>query len=222
MKSISYFRSTIGSKQLMGLAGLGFALFLFTHMAANMLILFDPRAYNLYSHALISNPLIYFAEAILVVIFVYHSVKGTLLTVRNWKAREKGYAIPASGEKKTSLITKTMWAQGLVILAFLILHLATFKFGTLYETQYDGEAVRDLHRLVLEVFSHPGYVVWYLLSLVLIGFHLSHGMSSIFQTLGVRHPKYTPLIRVGGWIYTLVVVGGFISQPLYVFFIHKG
>lgn len=217
-----YLTSTIGSKQLMGLAGLGFALFLFTHMAANMLILFNPKAYNLYSHALVTNPLIYIAEAGLVAFFVYHAVKGIILSIKNRGARKSRYAVLPSGEKRTSWTARTMWAQGLVIVAFVVLHLITFKFGTVYEVQYDGETVRDLHRLVLEVFAQPVYVFWYLFCLFLILLHLSHGMSSVFNTWGVRHPKYTPAIKAAGWIYAIVVVAGFVSQPLYVYFIYKG
>lgn len=220
--TISYFSSTIGSKQLMGLAGLAFGLFLFTHMAANMLILFDPKSYNLYSHALVTNPLIYIAEAGLVFFFVYHAVKGIFLSIKNNSARKSRYAILPSGSKRTSWTARTMWAQGLIIVVFVVLHLITFKFGTLYDVTYDGKTVRDLHRLVLEVFAQPGYVIWYLVCLFLILLHLSHGMSSVFNTWGVRHPKYTPMIKTAGWIYAIVVVGGFVSQPLYVYFIYKG
>ena len=82
--------------------------------------------------------------------------------------------------------------------------------------------MRDLHRLVVEVFMQPGYLVGYIIALLVLGFHLHHGVGSAFQTLGLNHPKYTPLIKCFSTLYAVIVAGGFISQPLYVFFIYKG
>lgn len=214
--------STIGSKSLVGITGLGLSLFVLSHMAGNLLILVDPKAYNLYGHALVTNPFIYVAEAGLIVLFVAHLVKAILLTLKNHQARPQKYAVASSGDKKTSAVTKTMWAQGLVIFVFLILHLITFKYGETYEVIYDGQTVRDLHRLVVEVFAQPGYVIGYFISMLVLGFHLSHGVSSAFQTLGFNHPHYTPMIKKFSLFYGIVVAGGFIAQPLYVFLIYKG
>lgn len=216
------FTSTIGRKQLVAIGGLGFALFLFTHMAANMLILFDPKAYNIYSHKLISNPLIYVAELGLLALFVGHMVFALILTMKNYCARDKKYAVSPRGKARASARSKTLWFQGLIILVFVILHLITFKFGTYYDVTYDGETMRDLHRLVIEVFQSPTYVVWYLICLVLLLAHLSYGVSSVFQTFGFYSEKNTPIIKAVGWIYSIVVVAGFISQPIYVYFFHQG
>ena len=111
-----------------------------------------------------------------------------------------------------------MAVHGSIVLFFIIYHLITFKWGPVYTIEYAGESMRDLHRLVIEVFSSPAYVAGYVVCLVLLGIHLSHGVSSIFQSLGLNHPKYTPTIKKVGWLYALVVAGGFISQPIYVFF----
>lgn len=216
----SFLGSSVGSKAIVGLTGLGLALFVFAHMAGNMLMFISPEAYNLYGHALTSNPLIYLAEAGLVAFFLFHAVKGILLTVKNWGAKSSSYSVSGSGDKKTSLVTKTLWLQGSLILVFVILHLNTFKFGTIYDVTYDGKTVRDLHRLVIEVFQQPGYVVWYIVCLIPLGFHLGHGLASSFQTLGWNTPKHAPKLKVISWVYGAVVAGGFISQPLYVFLIH--
>src|SRR5687768_3047154 len=94
MSSLSRFlSSSVGTKVLVALTGLGFAGFLVTHLAANLLVLVDPQAYNEYSHALISNPLIYIAEAALVALFVTHAFKGVAVTLRNRRARGQGYAV---------------------------------------------------------------------------------------------------------------------------------
>lgn len=187
---IDFLKSTIGRKQLVATAGLGLALFVFTHMAGNMLILVSPKAYNLYGHALITNPLIYVAEAGLVGIFFLHAILAIVLTVRNFCSRKTRYAKAPKEKTRPKLFSSTMWFQGLIILAFVVLHLFTFKYGTMYTIEYDGEVVRDLHRLVVEVFSKPVYVWGYIISMLIMFAHLAHGFSSVFQSLGITRLTY--------------------------------
>lgn len=217
-----YFTSTIGRKHLVGLTGLGLSLFVFTHVLGNFLIFVGPEAYNMYSHKLITNPLIYVAEVGLLGLFLVHLGLAMKLSMENRQARSQGYAMSASGEKATCLITKTMWHQGLLIFVFVVLHLWTFKFGTTYEVEYNGVVVRDLFRLVIEVFQSPVYVVGYVVLMVVLGLHLSHGVSSAFQSLGFHHPRYVRCVKQLGWAFAAFVSLGFIAQPLYVFLIYKG
>lgn len=214
--------STIGRKQLIGVTGLGLSFFVLTHMLGNMLILVGPEAYNEYSHKLISNPLIYLAEAGLLALFVGHLVFALRLSYKNWRARDTRYAMYPSGLKRTTWTQRSLWAQGLLILVFLILHLITFKYGNHYTATYNGVEMRDLHKLIVEVFHNPIYVGWYLVSLFVLGLHLSHGVGSSFQTLGIHHPRYQCAIRSFSIGYAIIVIAGFVSQPVYVFFIHKG
>ena len=158
-----YFFSTIGRKQILAVAGIAWALFVLTHMAGNLLIFAGPKAYNMYSHAIVTNPFLIVAELGLVVFLVFHVVTGLWLSFYNKAARPSGYAVASSGAKKTNLVMKTMAHQGVLILIFVVLHLITFKYGTHYEATYDGVTVRDLYRLIVEVFQKPGYVVWYTL-----------------------------------------------------------
>jgi succinate dehydrogenase / fumarate reductase cytochrome b subunit len=221
-RKIGWLGSSVGRKHLVGLTGLGLSAFVFTHMAANMLILVSPQMYNNYSHALISNPLIYAAEAGLLAMFVAHVILALRLSWQNFTARDSRYAVLPNGEKRTSWTQRSLWAQGLLILVFVILHLNTFKYGPYYTVTYGSVEMRDLHKLVLEVFKEPGYVAWYVVAMIVLGFHLSHGVGSSFQTLGINHPRYNHAIKSFSWIYALVVAGGFLSQPIYVFFIHRG
>ncbi len=220
---IKFLKSSIGSKQVIGLAGLGLAVFVFAHMAGNMLIFVSPEAYNKYGHALTSNPLIYFAEAGLVAIFLGHVILSLWLSWKNWKSRgSQAYTYKKPKKTKASLASRTMWAQGLVILVFIILHLLTFKFANDgYYVEYGGEKMRDLHRLMIEVFQQPLYVVGYTFCLLLLWGHLSHGVSSVFQSLGMTGERSAPAVKTIGWIYALVVCLGFISQPLYVYFFYS-
>ncbi|MCM2323638.1 MAG: succinate dehydrogenase cytochrome b subunit [Oligoflexia bacterium] len=215
------FTSSIGKKYLMGITGLCWSLFVLMHMLANILIFVSPRAYNAYSHILINNPLIYLAEAGLVLLLLTHVYTSLKLTIENRLARGERAFLTTSGDKGVAFASKTMAAQGALILAFTILHIATFKYGTYYEATYDGVVMRDLHRLVLEVFQIPAYVGWYLLSLVILGFHLSHGFQSSFQSLGFHHPRHTPALRKFSLVYGVLIAIGFISQPVYVYFFHR-
>lgn len=219
---MNFLKSTIGRKQMVGVAGLLLSGFVLSHMLGNMLIFIGPKAYNEYSHALVSNPLIYLAEAGLVLFFLVHIFISLGLQLRNWSSRQNKYAVRSNGEKGTSPIARTLWAQGLVILIFVILHLITFKFGEYHSVNYGEGEIRDLFRLVVEVFQSPIYVGWYILSLLLLGYHLSHGVASSFQTLGFNHPKYTPCIKKISLGFALVVSAGFMSQPIYVYFFLRG
>lgn len=211
--------SSIGRKQVMAVTGLMWSAFVLTHMAANLLILFDAEAYNKYSHALITNPLIYIAEAGLVLTLLLHVANGIKLTLENRSARPQKYAMVAAGEKAPRFQSKWMAFHGSLLLIFIVWHLVTFKFGTVYSVTYDGVEMRDLHRLVLEVFQEPFYVAFYLVCMVAVGLHLSHGFYSAFATLGLSHPRYASLVNKFGYLYAIIVAAGFASQPIYVFFL---
>lgn len=220
--SCGWIGSSIGRKQIIGLTGLGLSGFLFTHMLGNMLILAGAQPYNQYAHALTSNPLIYAAEVGLVLMFVAHMALAIRLSIINYCARDSRYAVLSSGAKATSWTQRTLWAQGLLILVFAISHLITMKYGAHYSVNYGQGEIRDLHKLVVEVFQQPGFVAWYLVALVVLGLHVSHGVGSALQTFGLHQPRLQKGIRCASVLYAVVVIGGFISQPIYVFFIHRG
>lgn len=215
---LDFLKSTVGRKYIMGISGLVWMGFVLSHMAGNMLILVSPDLYNAYGHAIVSNkPLLYGAESVLVLALIVHVTTAISLTIENRKAKGSRYAVSASGEKASTLASRTMGMQGSVVLAFIILHLATFKYGTHYDTVVNGVQMRDLHRLIVEVFQQPGYVLWYVVALILLMFHLSHGASSIFQSFGFLERKMQKGLRKFAWTYAIIVVAGFLSQPAYVY-----
>lgn len=202
----------------MGFTGLIWAGFVLSHMIGNLLIFAGAEKFNHYSHMLVTNPLLPVAEGGLVVALLAHVYFAIKLTAENRSARPQGYAVSPSGPKQASIASRTMAYTGSLILIFVILHIATFKYGTYYAANYNGVEMRDIYRLVIECFQKPGFVAWYVVCLVLLGFHLSHGFSSAFQSLGISHPRYTRQLEKLGWLYSIVVAAGFIAQPLYVFF----
>ena len=214
---LRFLSSSVGTKILVALTGLGFAAFLVTHVAANLLVLVDTHAYNEYSHKLISNPLIYIAEAVLVVLFLTHAFKAVFVTLRNREARGDGYAMKkrAGHTSRKSFASTTMIVTGVWLLLFIVIHLKTFKFGPWYTTP-DG--MRDLSRLVHEVYREPLHVVFYVLSMIVVGLHLSHGLSSAFQSMGIEHPRYNGLIRGTGLAVAIVMGLGFALIPVVIYF----
>src|SRR5215211_6693198 len=214
---LRFLSSSVGTKILVALTGLGFAAFLVTHVAANLLVLVDPHAYNAYSHKLTSNPLIYLAEAGLVVLFLTHAFKAVFVTLHNREARGGGYAMKkrAGHTSRKSLASSTMIVTGIWLLLFIVIHLKTFKFGPWYETP-DG--MRDLSRLVHEVYAEPLHVAFYVLSMVVVGMHLSWGLSSAFQSMGVEHSRYNGFIRGGGLAVAIVIAAGFALIPVVINF----
>lgn len=224
-KLCQFLKSSVGKKFVMGITGLLLAGFVFVHMAGNMLIIFlGPDAYNNYGHGITSNPLYVIISPTLLLIFIIHIITAIVITKDNRSARVIGYESgPTHGDKAATLASRTMMYTGAMTAAFLVTHLITFKYGVVYTRAVEGKEVRDLARLVYEIFQSPGYVAWYVLSLLFVGLHLKHGFAAAFNSLGFWHPRYTPLLKCLAVIYAVTVSAGFISQPLYVYFkMHGG
>ncbi len=111
-----------------------------------------------------------------------------------------------------------MIITGIIILIFLVIHLKTFKFGAEYSTTVDGESIRDLARLLTEKFQSPVYAFGYVGVMLLLGFHLRHGVWSAFQSLGATNPRLTPVIYTLGALVGIVIALGFLVLPLWIFF----
>lgn len=213
--------SPVGTKLLIGLTGLFLFIFLVTHLAGNLLFLLGPEAFNRYAHSLTSNPLILVAEAGLLAIFALHVLKATLNFLSNQSARPVRYRTrqwvrsknPAS---RKSLASTSMIATGLVMLLFVITHLATFKFGPVYPAAGDA-GVRDLYRLQVEIFSSFGYVAFYMVCMSIIFLHLWHGLGSAAQSLGLEHSAWMARAWTAGQVLAGVIAGGFFILPLYTF-----
>jgi succinate dehydrogenase / fumarate reductase cytochrome b subunit len=217
----SLFASSIGTKILIAVTGLLLFVYLVLHLAGNLLVYLGPATFNGYSHLLIKNPLIVPIEIGLAAIFVLHVYKAIMNWVANRRARPVGYYRRKWGgpPSRKSIASSTMIFSGLVILVFVAIHLAQFKYGPEYlvaEAAPGGE-LRDLYRLEMEVFGNVLNVAFYGFCMVVVGFHLWHGFSSAFQSLGADHPRYTPLVLRTGKVVALALAGGFLSIPLWAY-----
>lgn len=223
-KRSAFFRSPIGKKVLTGITGLGLTVFVLIHMTGNLSYFSsDPDAYNLYSEFLTGlGPLFYFIELGLLAFFVIHIVLGINIYLRKRKARAVDYKKYQSAGKpsRQTLSSRTMIVTGILLLLFLVFHLYSFKYGTYYETTVNGEQIRDLKRLLEEKFSEPLYAFGYPIMMLLLAFHLRHGIWSAFQSLGAIKPKLTPVIYVAGALVGLLIALGFLVLPLYIYFNH--
>jgi succinate dehydrogenase / fumarate reductase cytochrome b subunit len=224
MRLLQAASTSIGSKILIGLTGLGLGIFLMGHLAGNLLFLAGPDAFNHYGHSLSTNPLVYAAEMGLMAVFLLHIAKTVAGFAANRAARPQAYAKTRWAKTKNpasrkSIASATMIVTGTITLLFVVSHLLTFKFGPVYRTP---EGIRDLYRLQVEIFSNPGYVAFYLGAMAVIFFHLWHGLSSAAQSLGVDHPHWTPWIVALGRVLTVAIAGGFFVLPIATFLLSRG
>ena len=127
-------------------------------------------------------------------------------------ARPIGYQTPADKGARTPG-SRTMAIGGLLILLFIIIHVATIKY------QMGGAKGPTLYEHVTGWFANPLYAGFYVLAMIAVGLHLSHGVQSAFQTFGISHPRYTPLIKKAGWAFAAVMMLAFASIPIYFFFV---
>lgn len=207
--------SPLGRKVLMALTGVLLTGFLVAHLVGNILIFVSPESFNHYSHNLVSNPLIYIAEGGLLALFVAHFVSGILLYRQNREARPVGYSVKrnAGHTSHKSVASTAMIFTGIFLLVFVPLHLWTFKFGAHYASANEPE-VRDLYRLVIEIFSSPANVAFYVAAMALVGLHLFHGVGSAFQSVGIYYRRGPRFI---GQVAALVIAGGFLILPILIY-----
>lgn len=202
-----FFKSSIGRKVVVGLAGLLLCGFLITHLAGNMFLFVGEGAFNHYAETLGKNPLLPGAEIVLALLFFIHIVVSLRLRYENKQARPAGYEDAKAKGGRTPGSRSMTWTA-LLVLAFLIVHIKTFRFGD------DAEG---LYRLVMTWFANPLYAGFYVVAMLGLGLHLSHGVQSAFQTLGLNHPRYTPAIRKISVLFAVVIAGGFMFIPIWAF-----
>jgi len=209
--------SSVGTKLVIGATGLLLFLYLLVHLVGNLMVFAGQETFNHYAHVLISNPLVVPAEIGLVLIFVIHVFKAITMWTKNQAARPVPYEQRAwaGHTSRKSVGSSTMIWTGLVVLVFVIVHVAHIKYGAMYEI--GDPPVRDLYRTEVEVFSSPIWVAVYVFCMVLIGFHLRHGISSAFQSLGASHPVYTKRLVAAGTVLAILIAAGFAIIPIWVY-----
>ncbi|RME03260.1 MAG: succinate dehydrogenase [Planctomycetota bacterium] len=208
------FQGSVGKKISMSLTGLFLCLFLVVHLSGNLLLLKNDGgvAFNQYSEFMSTNPLIRISEIILAAAFLVHIITAILLSLQNQEARPDRYVLDRS-YVHTSFASRTMIYTGSLVFIFLVIHLKTFFVPhRLFHSE------QTMYQTVKLAFENPFYTGFYVVAMVLLTLHLWHGFQSAFQSLGLRHRRYTPLIEKLGMGFSILIPLGFGLIPLYFFF----
>jgi succinate dehydrogenase / fumarate reductase cytochrome b subunit len=231
----SLFKSSIGRKFLMAVSGVILVGFVTGHLVGNLQIFAHPDRINGYAHFLQSlGPALWAVRLVLLATVLVHIWAAVVLTLENREARgPEGYSV--NQYIRASVASRYMRFTGLVVLAFIIYHLAQFTIGaaqhstfktelpkwTMQEDAHEfgvplakqGEAVPDVYSMVFLGFRNPVVSVFYMIATTLLAFHLLHGTESMFQTLGWRTHKWACLLRRVVALYCLLYCLGSLAIP---------
>lgn len=218
---INFLTSSIGRKVIMSLTGLFLVLFLVIHLAGNLQLLADDNgeSFNSYAYMMTHNPLIKVVSYGNYFFILLHAFVGLLLYFKNRQAKGSSYA--TRPKRNTTWASSNMALLGTLILAFIIMHMGDFWYKMKFSSEMGdvmsvslGHEVRDLFTRVSTAFDNPVIVIIYLVGQLVLAFHLWHGFQSAFQTLGLNHKKYTPIIQGLGKFIAIVIPVGFALIPL--------
>ena len=219
------FTSSIGKKYLMALSGLVLIGFVFVHMAGNLQILLGQEKINAYAHALQSLPLpiLWGSRLFLLAAVLVHAVTAYQLVKENRRARPHQNYIETT--KRAGLASLKMGLTGSILLAFIVFHLLHFTIRTIYPEYSemmtvvgspDSNEIHDVYSMVLSGFQHTWISVFYVVAMFLLCGHLAHGVSSAFQSLGIRSESWRVKLELAAKAYAWLIFVGFSIVPLLV------
>lgn len=235
---VQLLQSSIGKKYLMALTGFGLAGFVLVHMAGNLNMFLGPEAINAYAHKLqtLPAPVLWGFRAALLLMVVVHVVTAVALAKQNKAARPANYEVNITVQ--ASYASRTMLMSGLIIFAFILFHIAhytvrvvpgqEFNNHTAYPMVpllHDGKPVleggevvlvHDVHSMMIHGFGHAWVSAFYIIATGLLCLHLSHGVSSMFQSLGLRNRRWRGLLDKAALAYGVVIFLGFAAIPVAV------
>ncbi len=212
--------SSVGKKVITGLTGFSLIGFVIVHLIGNLTLFIGPHAFNDYAHFLetaLHGWLIYAFEIGIFLIFVFHIVSAvTVAWTDKRNARKQGYKYnrDAGGKSRKTWASRTMIYTGALLAIFVIGHIYLFKFGN---HEVDAHGVKNLYKTVVTIFQGVGFSAFTVVAMILLGFHLRHGMWSAFQSLGWANDKYLPLLVRIALVASILLAIGFIALPVYLF-----
>lgn len=210
--------SSIGTKVVMGVTGLLLVMFVLVHMLGNLQIFLGPEVLNHYGALLRTLPeALWAARIVLLVAVVLHISSAVRLTAINRAARPRRYAMSVPVE--LGIAPRTLLLSGLVIATFVVYHLLHYTLLVTHPEFRDmvtADGHRDVYRMVVAGFSDPLVAGFYVLANVLLAMHLSHGVGSLFQTLGLATPRWRPHVDRLGIALAWIILAGNVSIPVAV------
>ena len=225
MSNNGLLKSSLAKKYLMALTGLFLCTFLVGHLAGNLQLFIQgaegQQAFNEYAEFMTTFPLVKLLSYLTYACVLFHIVDGIVLTTRNRKSRPVGY-VKERGSANASWASRNMGVLGTVIAIFLVSHMQTFWYKMHFGEMPMHDGLKDLHTVVLAFFSPENSlgivaVLGYVLAQMALAFHLVHGFQSGFQSLGLRHPKYTPAIEKTGYLFGIGVPLLFAIIPVFLY-----
>jgi succinate dehydrogenase / fumarate reductase cytochrome b subunit len=203
--------SSVGKKILMAVTGFGMIGFLAVHLLGNLMAFAGADAFNGYAAKLHSlQPYLSVFNIALATLGLVHIAVGVILFIENLKARPTRYKVYKNPGGRT-IGSNTMPYTGVLILVFVISHLLKFTFV--------DKSLTPIYQQMAATFANPAWVLMYVVAMVIVAVHISHGSWSLFQTFGINHPRYMPLIMKLGLVVTLVFGIGFGILPIYLLLI---
>ena len=181
----------------MAATGLMLGGFMLFHLAENLLLFKGEITYNTWVDFLLSNPLLPLIELGLAAVFLAHIVAGAWVRLEDWLNAPSGYE-SRKWQGGRTIGSATMLYTAALILVYLVYHMLTFRFV---------DHSIGFYQMVTSAFRNPTFTAIYVGGALALVLHLTHGLQSAFQTLGVNHPKYTPFIKIGGWLVAITMVG---------------
>jgi len=217
----AFYHSSVGKKMIVAITGVILILFVIGHLLGNLQIFLGPEWINGYSqHLRDLGPLLWLIRIFLLVTVFVHIYVTIRLAIENRRARPEAYI--DREYVKATFASRHMVMSGLIVLAFIVYHLAHFtvrvtdrRFGLL---KADPLGHYDVYSMMVYGFRNYFVSGFYALGLFLLTLHLSHGSSSFFQSLGLNDKKLTPRLAVGGRIFAWLLFVGYISIPLAILF----
>lgn len=215
-------RSTIITKWVMAVTGILIVGFLLAHASGNLLIFVGPDAMNEYGvwlRELGHGALLWAMRLGLLAAFVLHIWSGIRMARLNRAARPSSYK--KFENRSSSVVGRTMFLTGVLILLYAIYHLAHFTWGSVHPEYYggiDAQGRPDVYTMVIHSFQQPLIVAIYLISMLVVAMHLNHAINSALQTLGINHPKYNALLINGSRGLSVLIFLAFSAIPLAVVF----
>ena len=225
MSNNGLLKSSLAKKYLMALTGLFLCTFLVGHLAGNLQLFIQgaegQQAFNEYAEFMTTFPLVKLLSYLTYACVLFHIVDGIVLTIRNRKSRPVGY-VKEKGSANASWASRNMGVLGTIIAVFLVSHMQTFWYKMHFGEMPMHDGLKDLHTVVLAFFSPENSwgivaVLGYVLAQMALAFHLVHGFQSGFQSLGLRHPKYTPAIEKTGYLFGIGVPLLFAVIPVFLY-----
>ena len=206
----------------MALTGLFIITFLIGHLVGNLQLFYSDggQAFNEYAKFMTSHPFIKVLSILTYTSIVVHVIYSIILTRHNLQARPIKYAYNRRSENSL-WNSRNMGILGTLLFIFIIIHMRSFWYimhwGPIEKVDYGGGEINDIYTVVVMAFSAWWYVLFYVLSMGFLAFHLAHGFKSAFQTLGLSHVKYTPLLKSIGYSFAIIVPAIFAAMPLYLY-----